>query len=61
MKCIPVYGASWHVNSGYSSALLPTGLTDIDIVNIDSTSFAVLYTDLSNHAAMTLSLGQVNS
>ncbi len=54
------FGSKWVVNSGASYTMLQTGLMDLDIVTVsEAQEFLVLYSDVSNHGAITATLGQV--
>jgi hypothetical protein len=56
-----VFGSSWRVTSGETSAYLDSGLMDIDIVTTnENNEFMVLYSDVSNNGAITLTAGQVS-
>jgi len=55
-----VFGSKLTVNSGASYTQLQTGLMDLDIVTVsENQEFLVLYSDVSNHGAITATLGQV--
>jgi hypothetical protein len=55
------FGSTWTVQSGQVFTALPTGYMDIDITKVSESdlTFTLLYSDLSNAGAMTLSMGQV--
>eukprot|EP01038_Epipyxis_sp_PR26KG_P004136 gene4136-5890_t len=55
-----LFGSSWHVTSGQTTIPLSGGLMDIDIAKAsDDLSFVILYSDVSNHGAVTVSSGQL--
>jgi hypothetical protein len=57
-----VFGANWLLTSGQAATIVAGGMMDLDIEMVsDDGVFMVLYSDISNHGAMTATMGQVGA